>query len=92
MLSKFPGRSRFAAAGVLNSKGGTARALYAASSQAVRPAAAHILQGRARLCRSRSESGRSTQVTGGQGAFCPEDCKDAFHLPLLLQVGYTQAD
>lgn len=40
MLSKFPGRSRFAAAGVLNSKGGTARALY---------------------------------VTGGQGAFCPED-------------------
>ena len=43
MLSKFPGRSRFAAAGVLNSKGGTARALYAASSQAVtvRPAAAH---------------------------------------------------
>ncbi|CAE7428648.1 HCN2 [Symbiodinium sp. CCMP2456] len=40
MLSKFPGRSRFAAAGVLNPKGGTARALY---------------------------------VTGGQGAFCPED-------------------
>eukprot|EP00439_Symbiodinium_sp_Y106_P070455 s31_g12.t1 len=40
MLSKFPGRSRFAAAGVLNAKGGTARALY---------------------------------VTGGQGAFCPED-------------------
>ena len=32
-------------------------------------------------------------MTGGQGAFCPEDCKDAFRLPLLLHVGYnTQAD